>query len=172
MKRLMVTGSTGQIGSELTLALRREYGGDNVLALGHSRKPSGELLNSGPFEIVDVAEKERIDDIVKRYDIDTIYHLVALMSATGEQNPQLAWKLNMSSLYNILEIARERGLTRLFWPSSIGVFGPSTPRTATPQETILLPTTIYGVTKVAGELLCNYYFQKYSVTFEASDFQG
>jgi nucleoside-diphosphate-sugar epimerase len=172
MKRLMVTGSTGQIGSELTLALRREYGGDNVIAIGHNRKPSGELLNSGPYEIVDVAEKERIDDVVKKHDIGTIYHLVALMSAKGEQNPQLAWNLNMGSLYSILEIARERELTRIFWPSSIGVFGPSTPRTETPQQTILLPTTIYGVTKVAGELLCNYYFQKYGVDVRSIRFPG
>ncbi|HJX24487.1 MAG TPA: NAD-dependent epimerase/dehydratase family protein, partial [Candidatus Bathyarchaeia archaeon] len=117
-------------------------------------------------------EKERIEVIVKQYDIDTIYHLVALMSATGEQNPQLAWKLNMGSLHNILEIAREQELTRLFWPSSIGVFGPSTPRTETPQETILLPTTIYGVTKVAGELLCNYYFHKYGVDVRSIRFPG
>ncbi|MCJ7610398.1 NAD-dependent epimerase/dehydratase family protein [Candidatus Bathyarchaeota archaeon] len=172
MKRLMVTGSTGQIGSELTLALRREYGGDNVLAIGHNRKPSGGLLNSGPFEIADVGEKERIEDVVKKYDIDTIYHLVALMSAKGEQNPQLAWKLNMESLNNVLEIARERELARIFWPSSIGVFGPSTPRIETPQETVLLPTTIYGVTKVAGELLCNYYFQKYNVDVRSIRFPG
>ena len=172
MKRLMVTGSTGQIGSELTMALRKEYGGDNVLALGHIRKPDPKLLDSGPYEILDVAEKERIDEVVKKYDVDTIYHLVALMSGKGEQNPQLAWKLNMDSLYNILEIARERGLSRIFWPSSIGVFGPSTPRTNTPQETVLLPSTIYGVTKVSGELLCNYYFQKYGLDTRSIRFPG
>lgn len=171
MKRIMVTGSTGQIGSELTMALRRKYGGDNVLAVD-MRAPSGELLNSGPLEIVDVAEKERVDDLVKKYDVDTIYHLVALLSATGEQNPQLAWKANMGTLHNILEIARERRLTRVFWPSTIAVFGPSTPRTETPQETVLLPTTMYGVTKVAGELLCNYYFLKYGIDVRSIRFPG
>ena len=172
MKKLLVTGSTGQIGSELTLALRKRYGGDNVVAVGHQRKPSDRLLNSGPFEIVEIGEMSSVEKVVKKYDIDTVYHLAALLSATGEQNPQLAWNLNMGSLYNVLEIAREQNLTRIFWPSSIAVFGPSTPRDNTPQETVMIPGTMYGVTKVAGELLCNYYFHKYGVDVRGLRYPG
>jgi nucleoside-diphosphate-sugar epimerase len=172
MKRLLLTGSTGQIGSELTLALRDKYGGDNVVAIGHQRKPTDVLLNSGPFEIVDIAKKERLQDVVNKYDVDTIYHLAAVLSATGEKNPQLAWNLNMGSLYNVLEIAREEGIARVFWPSSIAVFGPTTPRLKTPQETVLIPTTMYGVTKVAGELLCNYYFTKFNVDVRGLRYPG
>jgi nucleoside-diphosphate-sugar epimerase len=172
MNKLLVTGSTGQIGSELTLALRKRYGGDNVVAVGHQRKPSDILLNSGPFEIVEIGEKASVEKVVKKYDIDTVYHLAALLSATGEQNPRLAWNLNMGSLYNVLEIAREQSLTRIFWPSSIAVFGPSTPRDNTPQETVMIPGTMYGVTKVAGELLCNYYFLKYGVDVRGIRYPG
>jgi nucleoside-diphosphate-sugar epimerase len=172
MKRFLLTGSTGQIGSELTIALRKKYGGDNVIAIGHQRKPTDVLLNSGPFEIVDVAKKDKLQEVVDRYDVDTIYHLAAVLSATGEQNPQFAWNLNMGSLYNVLEIAREQGITRVFWPSSIAAFGPTTPRLKTPQETVLIPTTMYGVTKVAGELLCNYYFAKFNVDVRGLRYPG
>jgi nucleoside-diphosphate-sugar epimerase len=172
MKKILVTGSTGQIGSELTLTLRKKYDGDNVVAVGHQRKPSDTLLNSGPFEIVDIAKKETLQKVVEKYDIDTIYHLAALLSATGERNPQLAWDLNMGSLYNVLELSRERGLTRIFWPSSIAVFGPTTPRLNTPQETVMIPGTMYGVTKVAGELMCNYYFAKYGVDVRGLRYPG
>jgi nucleoside-diphosphate-sugar epimerase len=172
IKRLLVTGSTGQIGSELTLALRDKYGGDNVVAIGHQRKPTDVLLNSGPFEIIDIAKKERLQDVVDKYEVDAIYHLAAVLSATGEQNPQLAWNLNMGSLYNVLEIAREQGIARVFWPSSIAVFGPTTPRLKTPQETVLIPTTMYGVTKVAGELLCNYYFTRFNVDVRGLRYPG
>lgn len=172
MKRLLVTGATGQIGSELTLALRKKYGGNNVIAIGHRRKPSDDLFNSGPFEFVDVSEKENLEKIVKKHDVDTIYHLAVVLSATGEQNPQSAWNLNMGSLYNVLEITREMELTRVFWPSSIAVFGQTTPRVNTPQETIMLPGTMYGVTKVAGELLCNYYFTKYGVDVRSVRYPG
>lgn len=172
MNKILVTGSTGQIGSELTLALRKKYGGDNVIAVGHQRKPSDALLNSGPFEIVDIGQIEKLKDAVKKHNVDTIYHLAAVLSATGEQNPQFAWNLNMSSLYNVLETAREQGLLRVFWPSSIAVFGNTAPRVNTPQETILLPATMYGVTKVAGELLCNYYFTKFGIDVRGLRYPG
>lgn len=172
MKKILVTGSTGQIGSELTLELRRKYGGENVVAVGHKRKPNEMLLRSGPFVQVDLSNEKNIEEAVKNHDIDTIYHLAAVLSATGEENPQAAWSINMGSLYNVLEIARKLDLLRVFWPSSIAAFGPTAPRVNTPQETVLLPTTIYGVSKVAGELLCNYYFSKYGVDVRGLRYPG
>jgi len=154
------------------LDLRRKYGNDNVVAVGHSRKPSDDLFNSGPFEFADANEKESVEKILEKYDVDTIYHLAAVLSATGEQNPQLAWKVNMGSLYNVLEIAKEHNIFRVFWPSSIAAFGPTAPRVKTPQETVLIPGTMYGVTKVAGELLCNYYFIKFGVDVRSVRYPG
>lgn len=172
MKRILVTGAFGQIGSELTMELRKRYGNDNVVALGHKTKPSEKLLNSGPFGFADVTKKEVIEEFVTKYDIDTICHLAAVLSVAGEKNPQLAWEVNMNGLYNILEIAREKGLVRVFWPSSIAVFGPETPRRNTPQETVLRPRTMYGVTKVAGELLCDYYFRRFGVDVRGIRYPG
>jgi len=172
MKKILVTGSTGQIGSELTLELRRKYGGENVVAVGHKRKPNEMLLRSGPFVQVDLSNEKNIEEALKNHDIDTIYHLAAVLSATGEENPQAAWSINIGSLYNVLEVARKLDLLRVFWPSSIAAFGPTTPRVNTPQETVLLPTTIYGVSKVAGELLCNYYFIKYGVDVRGLRYPG
>ena len=172
MKSILVTGSTGQIGSELTLELRKKYGSRNVVAAGHVKKPSDQLLKSGPFETVDLNEKAEIEKAVKRYGVDTIFHLAAILSATGEQNPQFAWNVNMGSLSNVLEVAREQGLFRVFWPSSIAVFSPPAPRVNTPQETILIPGTMYGVTKVAGELLCNYYFNRFGLDVRSVRYPG
>ncbi len=172
MKRILVTGAFGQIGSELTMELRKRYGNDNVVALGHKTRPSEKLLNSGPFGFADVTKKEVIEEFVRKYDIDTICHLAAVLSVAGEKNPQLAWEVNMNGLYNILEIARKKGLVRVFWPSSIAVFGPETPRRNTPQETVLRPRTIYGVTKAAGELLCDYYFRRFSVDVRGIRYPG
>ena len=172
MKRILVTGATGQIGSELTIELRKKYGGDNVIAAGHRRKPSEKLVNSGPFQYIDVTNRESIEKVVQKYDIDTIYHLAAVLSAIGEEKPRIAWKVNMNGLYNMLEIAREHGLIRVFWPSSIAVFGPEAPRVNTPQDTVLIPRTMYGVTKVAGELLCNYYFLRFGLDVRSVRYPG
>jgi len=172
MKRILVTGATGQIGSELTMALREKYGKDNVIAAGHKRKPSGKLLESGPFEYVDTTDKENVEKIVKKHEIDTIYHLAAVLSAVGEENPQVAWHVNMDGLYNVLEVAKEYNLVRVFWPSSIAVFGPEAPRINTPQDTVLIPRTMYGVTKVAGELLCNYYHIRFGLDVRSVRYPG
>jgi len=172
MKMILVTGACGQIGSELTLALRQRYGGDHVLATGHKTKPSDKLRESGPFEFIDVTKRETVETVIKRYRVDTIYHMAAILSAAGEQKPQLAWDVNINGLYNILEIAREHELVRVFCPSSIAAFGPETPRDDTPQETVLRPTTMYGVTKVAGELLCDYYFHRFGVDVRGVRYPG
>jgi nucleoside-diphosphate-sugar epimerase len=172
MKKILVTGTTGQIGSELTLELRNKFGGENVVAAGHKRKPNEKLLATGPFLYLDATDKGALEKVVEEYDVDTIYHLAAVLSAAGEENPQNAWRINMESLYNVLEVAREKGLTRVFWPSSIAVFGPEAPRVKTPQNTVLIPRTIYGVSKVAGELLCNYYFLRYNVDVRSVRYPG
>jgi len=172
MTKILVTGAVGQIGSELTLALRERYGGENVVAAGHRTEPGPALRDSGPFVFIDVTQRETIEKVVNKHNIDTIYHMAAILSAVGEKNPQLAWDVNINGLYNVLEIARERGGTRLFCPSSIAVFGPDTPQDNTPQETILRPTTMYGVTKVAGELLCDYYFRRFGVDVRGVRYPG
>jgi nucleoside-diphosphate-sugar epimerase len=171
-KRILVTGATGQIGSELTMTLREKYGSENVVAAGHKKKPNEKLFESGTFEYVDVTDREAIEKIVAKHDIDTIYHLAAVLSAVGEENPQLAWKVNVHSLYHVLEIAREHDLAQVFWPSSIAVFGPEAPRVSTPQNTIMIPRTMYGVTKVTGELLCNYYFTRFGVDVRSVRYPG
>jgi nucleoside-diphosphate-sugar epimerase len=172
MKNILVTGACGQIGSELTMELRRRYGNENVVATWHKTKPSEKLYLSGPFEFIDVTRRETVEEVVQKYNIDTIYHLAALLSAIGEAKPHLAWNVNINGLYNVLEVAREREMTRVFCPSSIAVFGPETPRDNTPQETILRPTTMYGVTKVAGELLCDYYFHRFGLDVRGARFPG
>lgn len=172
MKKILVTGSVGQIGSELTMALRERYGNDNVLATGRKTKPSEKLLNSGPFEFIDITKRETVEKVVKDYDIDTIYNMAAILSAVGEEKPLLCWNVNTNGLYNILEIAREYKMSRVFVPSSIAVFGPETPRRDTPQETVLKPKTMYGVTKVAGELLGDYYFKRFGLDVRGARYPG
>ncbi|MBW2701577.1 MAG: L-threonine 3-dehydrogenase [Deltaproteobacteria bacterium] len=171
MKRIMVTGAVGQIGSELTLALRERYGADNVVACGRKTAPSAELKDSGPFEFADCTDMEKMTEVVKKYKIDTIHHLAAILSAVAEAKPQLAWNVNINGLYNVLELAREHKCA-VFTPSSIGAFGPSTPLDDTPQDTVQRPNTMYGVTKVAGELLCDYYFKRYGVDTRGVRYPG
>ena len=172
MKNILVVGSTGQIGSELTMKLRREIPQSTVVA-GYipGAEPKGELLESGPSAIADVRDAAGLAEIVTRYRIDTIYNLAALLSAVAERKPLLAWDIQMNGLLNILEIAREKGVA-VFTPSSIGSFGPETPHVGTPQDTIQRPRSMYGVTKVATELLSDYYFHKYGVDTRSVRFPG
>ena len=170
-RRVLVTGATGQIGSELVTELRNKYGNDEVVAVGHKRQPTETLRNSGPFELADTSDKERLAGIIEKRDVGIVYHLASLLSAVGEKYPQLAWQVNTEGLCNVLDLAKERGI-QVFWPSSIAVFGPDTPRVNTPQNTITIPNTIYGVSKVAGELLCNYYFLKFGVDVRSLRFPG
>ncbi len=171
-RKILVTGAVGQIGSELTIELRCRYGAENVVATGHRTKPSTVLCDGGPFEFIDVTRQETIAAVVDKYNIDTVYHMAAVLSAVGEEKPQVAWAVNMNGLYNVLEVARERRLAKLFCPSSIAVFGPETPRDNTPQETVLRPTTMYGVSKVAGELLCDYYVRRFGVDVRGARYPG
>lgn len=172
MENILIIGATGQIGSELTMELRRRYGNDHVVA-GYiiGSEPKGELKESGPSEVVDVTDGEMIASVVKKYHIDAIYNLAALLSVVAESKPKLAWKIGIDGLWNVLEVARENGCG-VFTPSSIGSFGPSTPHVGTPQDTIQRPQTIYGVSKVTTELLSDYYFHKYGVDTRAVRFPG
>ncbi len=172
MKNVLVIGSTGQIGSELTRELRKQYGNSHVVA-GYiiGAEPTGELKESGPSAVADVTNAELIAKVVKDYHIDTIYNLAALLSVVAESKPRLAWKIGIDGLWNILEVARENHCA-VFTPSSIGSFGPTTPHVMTPQDTIQRPQTIYGVSKVTTELLSDYYFHKYGVDTRAVRFPG
>jgi nucleoside-diphosphate-sugar epimerase len=172
IKNILVTGSVGQIGSELTMALREKYGAGNVVAAGNRSKPSDALKNSGPFEWADVTDIMQIVDVVRRYKIDTIVNMSALLSAVGEKNPQLCWDVNINGLINTLEIARVFELNQVLCPSSIAVWGEGAPLENTPQETVLKPKTMYGVTKVAGELLCDYYVRRYGVDARGLRYPG
>ena len=163
MKTILVTGSVGQIGSELTMELRGLYGNENVVAVGHKTQPSEELRESGPFHFIDIQDRKELEGIVKEHDIDTIYNMAAILSAAGEKNPHLCWEVNINGFMNVLEVAREYELARVINPSSIAVFGSQAPRDNTPTDTILRPTTMYGVTKVAGELLGDYYFRRFGL---------
>lgn len=169
MKKILIIGAGGQIGSELTMRLRSVYGNDNVVATDMRDCPM--LAATGPFVLLNALDRAAYADVVKKYKIDAIYNLVALLSAVGEANPQKAWDINMGALLNSLEIAREYNCA-LFTPSSIGAFGPSSPKVKTPQDTVMRPTTIYGVCKVTGELLSDYYHQRFGVDTRSVRFPG
>ena len=171
MKNILITGALGQIGSELALRMRGIYGTNNVVISDIKKEGPAEVVDAGPFEIIDVTDGKKIHEVVKKYDIDHIVHLAALLSAVGESKPNLTWDVNMGGLYNCLEVCKETGAT-LFTPSSIAAFGPSTPPDQTPQDTIQRPTTMYGVTKVAGELLCDYYYKRFGVESRGVRYPG
>lgn len=172
MRKILVTGALGQIGSELTMGLRKIYGNDNVIASSRRVKEGHEdLMESGVFEIVNVTDANQLAEVVRKHKVNTIIHLAAILSAVGEEKPAMAWDVNMNGLYNVLEVAREEKCA-VFTPSSIAAFGDSTPKDNTPQDTIQRPNTMYGVTKVAGEILCDYYYHKFGVDTRGVRFPG
>lgn len=171
MKRILVTGALGQIGSELVPALRSKYGPDNIVASDIRVIRLDQIGDDGPFEVLDCTRLRELLEVVRRYDIDTVFHLAALLSAVAEEKPQVAWDVNMGGLYRVLEVARQTRCA-VFFPSSIGAFGPGTPKDGTPQDTIQRPNTMYGVTKVSGELLCDYYHARFGVDTRGVRFPG
>lgn len=169
--KILIIGSSGQIGTELVLKLREIYGNENVVA-SDIRKGNYEVMESGPFEFLDVTNKNDINEVLERHQIKEVYLMVAILSVIAEQNPQKAWELNMSSLFNILELAKNGTIEKVFWPSSIAVFGPDTPKKLTPQDTIIKPSTVYGISKLAGENWCAYYSKKYGVDVRSLRYPG
>lgn len=167
----LIIGASGQIGIELTLALRKKLGADAVIAADIRPTVESELTE-GPYEILDVLDKGALTAIVEKYAVHEVYLLAALLSATAEKNPEFAWRLNMEGLFNVLELAREKKIAKVFWPSSIAVFGPTTPRYNTPQHTIMEPTTVYGISKLAGERWCSYYHERYGVDVRSIRYPG
>lgn len=168
-EKILIIGAGGQIGVELTENLSKLYGNDNVIPSDLKESPA---LQANPFEKLDALDSKALYEIVKKHKITQVYHLAALLSATGEQNPMFAWKLNMESLFHVLDLAKEKHIQKIYWPSSIAVFGPTTPRLNTPQYTVMEPSTIYGISKQAGERWCEWYFQKYGVDVRSLRYPG
>jgi nucleoside-diphosphate-sugar epimerase len=170
-KSILIIGACGQIGTELTLALREKYSNDTVIA-SDIREGSANLMESGPFELLDATNYEALENVVMYYEIEEVYLMAAMLSVTAEKFPMRAWQLNMNSLFNVLNLAKEKKINKLFWPSSIAVFGPTTPKEYTPQNTIMEPTTVYGISKQTGERWCDYYHRKYGVDVRSVRYPG
>ncbi|WP_423996946.1 NAD-dependent epimerase/dehydratase family protein [Maribacter sp. IgM3_T14_3] len=170
-KYILIIGACGQIGTELTLTLREKYGSDNVIA-SDIREGNDELMQSGPFEILDATNYDALEEIIAYHDISEVYLMAAMLSATAEKFPMRAWNLNMNTLFNVLNLAKEKKINKIFWPSSIAVFGPNTPKEDTPQNTIMEPSTVYGISKQSGERWCEYYFNKFNVDVRSIRYPG
>jgi len=170
-KYFLIIGACGQIGTELTLALRSKYGNDKVIA-SDIREGSESLMASGPFEILDATDYDALEEIIAYYEISEVYLMAAMLSATAEKFPMRAWNLNMNSLFNVLNLGKEKKVDKIFWPSSIAVFGPNTPKEDTPQNTIMEPSTVYGISKQSGERWCEYYFNKFNVDVRSIRYPG
>ncbi|APQ17614.1 NAD-dependent epimerase/dehydratase family protein [Maribacter hydrothermalis] len=170
-KYILIIGACGQIGTELTLALREKYGSNHVIA-SDIREGNDELMLSGPFEILDATNYDALEEVIAYYDISEIYLMAAMLSATAEKFPMRAWNLNMNTLFNVLNLAKEKKINKVFWPSSIAVFGPNTPKEDTPQNTIMEPSTVYGISKQSGERWCEYYFNKFNVDVRSIRYPG
>ncbi|QNF32099.1 NAD-dependent epimerase/dehydratase family protein [Adhaeribacter swui] len=170
--KILVTGACGQLGSELTLELRKIYGEAQVIAADIAVPKQKELAESGPFEILDVLDRHHLADLAYKHEFTQIYHLAAVLSATGEKRPKFTWKVNMKGLENILDLTLEKGIQRVYWPSSIAVFGPGTPRQHTPQHTIMDPNTVYGISKLTGERFCEYYATRYNLDIRSLRYPG
>jgi nucleoside-diphosphate-sugar epimerase len=170
-KSILILGACGQIGTELTLALRELYGNEQVVA-SDIREGTDSLMNSGPFELLDATNYQAIEDVIMYHEIEEVYLMAAMLSATAEKFPERAWNLNMNSLFNVLNLAKERKIEKVFWPSSIAVFGPNTPKDNTPQSTIMEPSTVYGISKQSGERWCSYYYHKFGVDVRSVRYPG
>ncbi len=170
-KTILIIGACGQIGTELTHALRKKFGSEKVVA-SDIREGNDALMNSGPFEILDATDYDAMEEIVAYWEIDEVYLMAAMLSATAEKFPMRAWNLNMNSLFNVLNLAKERKIEKVFWPSSIAVFGPHTPKTNTAQQTIMEPSTVYGISKQSGERWCEYYHEKFGVDVRSLRYPG
>jgi len=170
-KRILIIGACGQIGTELTAKLRELYGNHKVIA-ADIKEGSEEMMKAGPFEILDAMDYDAVEDVVIRYEISVVYLMAAMLSATAEKFPMRAWELNMDSLFNVLNLAKDKKIEKIFWPSSIAVFGPTTPQINTPQHTVMEPSTVYGISKQTGERWCEYYFNKYGVDVRSIRYPG
>ncbi|MGO1728515.1 MAG: NAD-dependent epimerase/dehydratase family protein [Flavobacteriaceae bacterium] len=171
MAKTLIIGACGQIGSELSATLREKHGKDNIIA-SDIREGSDALMQSGPFEVLDATNFEALQNAVVHYDIDTVYLMAAMLSGTAEKFPMKAWQLNMETLFNVLNLAKDHKIEKVFWPSSIAVFGPTTPKMDTPQKTVMEPSTVYGISKQAGERWCEYYFNRYGVDVRSIRYPG
>ena len=170
-KYILIIGACGQIGTELTFTLRKNYGNDHVIA-SDIREGNEELMQTGPFEILDATNYDALEEVIAYYDINEVYLMAAMLSATAEKFPMRAWNLNMNTLFNVLNLAKEKKIEKVFWPSSIAVFGPTTPKDDTPQHTVMEPSTVYGISKQSGERWCEYYFNKFNVDVRSIRYPG